>query len=131
MKKIISTIAVLMLWASPLLAQQAPGDKAADSSALEEPFEGRLSLGWYGIRQTGNTLAGEYDYLKSSPAGVLNMEWDPLPHRFVFESYFLNSKDYFGETDYSYRDVVVLNAYTRGVFHNLNHFSFGQDDPGG
>ncbi len=131
MKKIISIIAVLMLWASPLLAQQATGDKAADLSALEVPFEGRIGLGWYGIRQTGNTMAGEYNYLKSSPAGALDVEWDPLPHRFVFESYFLNSKDYFGEADYSYRDTVVLNAYTRGVFHNLNHFRFGQDDPGG
>ncbi len=130
MNKIISIIAVLMLWASPLLAQQASGDKAADS-VLEVPFEGRLGLGWYGVRQTGNNMAGEYNYLKSSAAGALDLEWDPLPHRFVFESYFLNSKDYFGEADYSYRDTVVLNAYSRGVYHNLNHFSFGPDQPGG
>ena len=50
-------------------------------------------------------------------------------HRFVLESYRLNDEDYFGEVDYSYRDVVLMNAYTRGLFHNLNHYRFGPDDP--
>jgi hypothetical protein len=127
MKKFIvmMAVAVLMPWASPLMAQQTAG---SDTDYIAAP-EVRIGGGNYGIKQTGDTIAGEYLYLKSSPAGQLDFEWDPLPHRFVLESYYLNPKDYFGEIDYSYRDVVVFNGYTRGLFHNLNHYSFGLDDP--
>ena len=57
------------------------------------------------------------------------MEWDPLPHRFLLESYYLNNKDYFGEADYAFKDIVIFNGYTRGVFHNLDHYVLGPDDP--
>ncbi len=124
MKKIIVTIAVLMLWASAVRAQQA----ASPESETVAP-EVRLGGGYYGMTQDGNPMAAEYQYLKSSPSGILDLEWDPLPHRLVVESYFLNPKDYFGEMDYSYRDTVVFNAYMRGLFHNLQHYKFGPDDP--
>jgi opacity protein-like surface antigen len=125
MKKFIVMMAaaVLMAWASPLMAQTGPeGDLVAAP-------EVRIGGGNYGIKHTGDSIAGEYLYLKSSPAGELEFEWDPLPHRFVLESYYLNPKDYFGEIDYSYRDLVVFNGYTRGLFHNLNHVTFGTDNP--
>jgi hypothetical protein len=131
MKKTILIISFLMLWASPVVAQQAAGTRTAETKGLEglEAFEGKISLGYRSIQQDGNTLAGEYEYLKSSAIGALDFEWDPLPHRFVFESYYLNSKDYFAEMDYAFRDIVLFNWYTRGLFHNLNHYSFGPDDP--
>lgn len=128
MKKIIYSIAFLMLWASPLLAQQAVEEKAVETK-LEVPPEFRVGAGWYGVDQNGNTKAGEYDHLKSSPAGGFDMEWDPLPQRFLLESYFLNNKDYFGAVDYAFGDVVLINGLTRGLFHNLDHYSFGPDDP--
>lgn len=131
MKKIILLIAFLMLWASSAIAQQAAGSRTADakSGESEDVVEGRIGAGWYGISHEGNVIgAGEYDYLKSSASGALNLEWDPLPHRFVLESYFLNPKDYFGELDYAFKDIVLLNGFTRDVFHNLNHYSFGTDD---
>lgn len=130
MKKIILITGFLILWASQTMAQQAAGGTAETKSAeSEEVFNGRIGAGWYGITHEGNTIgAGEYYYLKSSPAGALDFEWDPLPHRFVLESYYLNPKDYFGEVDYSFKDIVVLNGYSRNLFHNLNHYSFGPDD---
>jgi hypothetical protein len=117
-----------MLWVSLAAAEQATSDKAAEAKSTEAPetaFEGRVSGGYRWVTQEGNTIAGEYDYLKSSATGALDMEWDPLPHRFVVESSFLNNKDYFGSMDYAYKDVVLLNMYTRGLFHNLNHYSLG------
>lgn len=131
MKKILIVAMFLLVGASPGAAQQAAGGKKADATGAgssEAEIEGRIGLGYRDITQNGSTIAGEYEYLKSSAIGALDLEYDPLPQRFVFESYYLNRKDYFGEMDYSYRDVVVLNAYTRGVFHNLNHYSFGLDD---
>ena len=129
MKKTILIIAFLMLWASLAVAQEAAGTNTAETKGLEA-YEGKLSLGYRNINQDGNPAhAGEYDYLKSSAIGALDMEWDPLPHRFVLESYYLNNKDYFAEADYAFKDLVVFNGYTRGLFHNLNHYSLGPDDP--
>ena len=126
MNKLILIVTVLMFWASPVVAQQAAGSKAAETTeatGLDVPFEGNVNLGYRSITDTGNTVAGEYEYLKSGPIGSLDMEWDPLPHRFVVESTFLNAKDYFGELDYAYKDIVLVNGYMRDVFHNLNHVS--------
>ena len=132
MKKTILIIAFLMLWASLAAAQQVTGTKTAETQGLEglEAFEGKFSLGYRSIHQDGNPAhAGEYDYLKSSAIGALDMEWDPLPHRFVLDSYYLNSKDYFAETDYAFKDIVLFIWYTRGLFDNLDHYSIGPDDP--
>lgn len=130
MKKIFLILAVLMLWASPVTAQRAAESTAngGKTAAAGRPFEGRIGGGWYGADLRGSTTAGEYHNLESSPAGALTLEWDPLPHRFVLDSYYLNPTDYFGEVDYSFTDVIVLNGYTRSLFHNLNHYSFGPDD---
>jgi hypothetical protein len=132
MKKAILIIAFLLLWASLAAAQQEGGTNTSETKGLEglEAFEGKFSLGYRNINQDGNPAhAGEYDYLKSSAIGALDMEWDPLPHRFVLESYYLNNKDYFAEADYAFKDLVVFNGYTRGLFHNLNHYILGPDDP--
>jgi hypothetical protein len=133
MKKFILIVSFLTLWASLVAAQQAAGGKAPDAgedqAKLEVAPEYRIGLGYYGITSTGNTKASEYDYLKSSATGALNFEWDPLPHRFVFDSYYLNKKDYFGEMDYAWKDIVLLNGYVRGMYHNLDHYILGPDDP--
>jgi hypothetical protein len=132
MKKTILIIAFLMLWASLAAAQQAAGTKTTETKGLEglEAFEGKFSLGYRSIDQDGNPAhAGEYDYLKSSAVGALDMEWDPLPHRFVLESYYLNNKDYFAEGDYAFKDIVEFSGSMRGLFHNLDHFILGPDDP--
>lgn len=128
MKKTILTLIVFMLWASLAAAEQAASDNTAEAQsteALGADFEGRVGAGYRWITQSGNPIAGEYDFIKSSATGALDLEYDPLPHRFVLESYFLNNKDYFGEMDYAYRDVVLFDMYTRGLFHNLGHYSFG------
>lgn len=122
MKKPILVFLLLVLWASPSAAQQAA--EPQPPGPLEE-FSGKVSVGYLSVTLDRNARAGEYEYLKSSAGGDLNLEWDPYPHRFLLESSYLNKKDYFGELDYAYRDVVLFNMYTRGMYHNLNHYSFG------
>ena len=65
MKRTILIIAFLMLWASLAAAQQVAGTKIAETKGLEglEAFEGKFSLGYRDINQSGNTKAGEYEYL--------------------------------------------------------------------
>ncbi len=127
MKKIVHMLIVLMLWVSPSFAEQAGYDRTGESKATGSAgeFDGRVGLGYRWIDQQGNPIAGEYDYNKSSAIGALDLEWDPLPHRVVVESYFLNNKDYFGQLDYAYKDIVVFDTYTRGLFHNLSHYVNG------
>ena len=128
MKKTILTLIVFMLWVSLAAAEQAAGDKTSEAQSAEASgtdFEGRIGVGYRWMTQNGNPIAGEYDFIKSAPTGALDLEYDPLPHRFVLESYFLNHKDYFGEMDYAYKDVVLFNGYARDMFHNLNHYNLG------
>ncbi len=126
MKKTILTLILFMLWVSPAAAEQAASEKNSEAQSTEAAdFEGRVGVGYRWMTHSGGPIAGEYDLIKSSATGALDLEYDPLPHRFLIESYFLNNKDYFGEMDYAYRDVVIFNGYARDMFHNLNHYNFG------
>ncbi|HSQ78058.1 MAG TPA: hypothetical protein VLN91_04120 [Nitrospirota bacterium] len=125
MKKTILILIVFMLWASLAVAEQTSSEMTSEAQSTEADFEGRVGVGYRWMSQSGSPIAGEYDFIKSSVTGALDMEYDPLPHRFVLESYFLNHKDYFGEMDYAYKDVVIFNGYARDMFHNLNHYNLG------
>jgi len=125
--------ALIYLFALLLSTTAAAQLYAAEPEAGTEyqtPFEADLRLGFGSVRTDKNPInAAPFQFLHSSGTGSLNMEWDPLPHRFVLDSYYLNSKDYFADMDYSWRDVIVVNFLTRGVYHNLEHLRFGADDP--
>jgi hypothetical protein len=127
MRKIILLIACFLVWSPWASAQESasPGGKYQ----LETPFDGDVAFGYRWVLQDGNTTAGEYEYLHSSLAGQAKIEYDPLPNRFLFESYVNNTHDYFTEADYSYSDVVMFTANARKFYRNLHHWSIGVDDP--
>lgn len=127
MNKIIYLIAMIVLLAPPLRAQEkAP---AGGLYQLTTPFDGDVRLGYRWNTTKGNPMAGEYEYQHSSMAGSAFIEYDPLPNRFAIETYYLNGKDYFAELDYAFKDIFMLNMTARSLFHNLDHFSLGKDDP--
>jgi hypothetical protein len=136
MNKKVMILLVLMLCASPVTARATgtalPELPTVEAQPMESPgvvLNTKLGLGYRFITHNGDPAhAGEYEYLRSSGVGSLDFEWDTLPHRFRLESYYLNAKDYFGELDYAYKDIVLFNMYTRGLYHNLDHFTFGPDD---
>lgn len=113
---------VFLLWASIATAQEAPWTS-------EEINEGQIGPVYTGVSLDRSPRAGEYDYLKSSGGGNLHVELTPLPSRFSLEGHVVNEKDYFGDMNYAYRDVVLFSFLARGVHHNLDHYSFGTDDP--
>ncbi len=122
--------ALIYLFALLLTTTAATPLYAAEPAEPGAPFEADLRLGFGAVRTDKNPdNAAQFQYLHSSGAAFLDMEWDPLPHRFVLDSYYLNTKDYFADMDYSWRDVIVVNFLTRGLFHNMEHLSFGADDP--
>jgi hypothetical protein len=118
---------IFLFWASSAMAQTAGG--AREQEPQEQVFNGLAGPTYNWVSLDRSTRAGEYEFLESSFGGVLQTEWDPLPHRFSLDTNYLNRKDYIGEMDYAYRDVVVVNVLTRGMFHNLDHLSVGIDDP--
>jgi hypothetical protein len=125
MKKFAIIIPVFLLWASSAHAQQATGVTGPVSEQVVT--EGFIGPAYNWVNQEGSGRASEYEYLKSSAGGDLHLEYDPLPQRFDLETHYLNQKDYFGEMDYAYRDVVVVNGLSRSLFHNLEHQNFGPD----
>jgi len=115
-----------------LLAPLVSAQEKLSSAGLYQygtPFDGDVRLGYRVNSTTGNPMAGEYEYQHSSAAGSAIIEYDPLPTRMLLETYVLNAKDYFADFDYAYKDIVMLNMITRSLYHNLNHYSLGQDDP--
>jgi hypothetical protein len=128
MRKVLVIILALLLWTTAASAQQAV--ETVETGVHETPFEADLNLGgWFVWPDKNAGQAAKYEYLHASGAGSLNLELDPLPHRFVIESYYLNQKDYFADMKYAWKDVVVFNFLTRGLFHNLEHLNIGADDP--
>jgi hypothetical protein len=128
MKKTTLVLLCVVLMAAGAAAADKPSETTG-AYELGTPFEADLGLGYRWNISKGNPLAGEYEYQHSSPAGKAIIEWDPLPQRFLLETYIENSKDYFGEFDYAYRDVVMLTMSSRSLYQNLGHYSLGQDDP--
>ena len=126
MKKFTISILIFLLCASAARAQQAPG--ATGSASGEVVTEGFIGPTYNFVSQNGSARAAEYEYLKSSLGGEMHLEYDPLPQRFDLETYYLNQKDYFGQLDYAYRDVIMINGLSRSLFHNLEHLSFGPND---
>lgn len=127
MKKYLILAFIVLFWVSSAMAQQTGG--TGEYEPQEQVFNGRIGPSYYWVSRDRSARAGEYEFLEKSVGGVLQTEWDPLPHRFSLDTNYLNRKDFFGEMDYAYRDVVVVNLLTRGVFHNLDHLNLGADDP--
>jgi len=127
MNKNILLLLFVLLWASPALAVQTTETAGADARLVG--FDLGLHGGYRLVNHTGSPRAAEYENDQSSFAGYVTLEYDPLPQRVVLEYYQLNRKDYFGTFDYAYGDIVILNALSRSVFHNLDHMTFGADDP--
>jgi hypothetical protein len=134
MKKNVILLLILLLWASPAAAQYAPGAKPAAASGagtiVETPeiLDVDISALYRSMSVDKNIRAAEYEHVKNTGGGGLVLEWDPLPHRFKLETAVLNNKDYFGEMDYAFKDLVLVNINARGLHHNLEHYNIGQDD---
>ena len=135
MKKNMILLLILLLWASPAAAQYAAGARTAASPgsgapSVEAPeiLDIDITALYRSMSLENNIRAAEYEHVKNTGGGALDLEWDPLPHRFKLETAVLNNKDYFGEMDYAFKDLVLVNVNARGLHHNLEHYNIGQDD---
>ncbi len=126
MKKNMIMLLILMLWASPAAAQQAAEAQTPETRWRNSTPGSVQATGTY--RWTA-TPVRENMSISSHPRAAHSTS-NGLPSRNAsrWNPIILNKKDYFGEVNYAYRDVVLFNMYTRGMYHNLDHFAFGPDD---
>jgi hypothetical protein len=108
----------MLLAASWAMAQEAAAPAGAPRMTA---FEGDIRFGYRWAIQEGNLFAAEFEYPHSSLAGQVNIEYDPLPNRLLFEAYVSNEKDYHTELDYSYADIVMFNFIGRKFYRNMYH----------
>ncbi len=127
MKKTLLIIALFVLLA-PLAGVQGKAFAADSGSTQLMSYEGRVAAGYRWDISKGNPMADEYEYQHSSAAGSARIEYDPLPQRFLLESVVNNTKDYYAEFDYAYKDIFTLNLLARSLYHNLDHYSLGTDN---
>ncbi len=52
----------------------------------------------------------------------------PLPHRFHLEAFTLTDDDYYLDTGYAYKDLLLTRLVSIGIVHKLNHYDFSLPD---
>ncbi len=116
---------VLLLWGGKnVLAHEADARHTdAEQAAIYAliPAEFSLTGGAYFADVTGARRSGEYRYLNDSPALSGEARIYSFPHRLHLDLDGRNKKDYFGETGYGYKNLLLFRWYNRTLFHNLDN----------
>ncbi|MBA4371322.1 MAG: hypothetical protein C0402_00500 [Thermodesulfovibrio sp.] len=101
--------------------EAAPADEAYVFPSIAP--EASFSAGYRHVDFSGSSRVDEYEYLKKSLAVAGEYRLFRFPHRFHLDISAKNSKDYFGDINYSYEDVVLFRGLFRGLYHNLDTLS--------
>lgn len=114
-----------LFWLCLLLGAFAP----AVAQAEEEPpayatAEGSFYLGYQWVRENESGKAAEYQYPHSSLTLGIDTLACPLPHRYHLFGEYLNSRDWYVDAGYAYKDLLMFRDILVGTHHNLDHFSF-------
>jgi hypothetical protein len=114
-----------------VLTGYAYADEPADGgedSATEEGYsfpslkpEVSVSAGFRYVNLRDSERAEEYEYLHNSFMFGTEMRFFSFPHRFHLNIEAKNEKDYFGDINYAFKDIVLFRSIHRGLFHNLDN----------
>ncbi len=98
---------------------------------LDQQYPPRYSLGtgyaWADI--DGAATAAPYRTGTGSPVFKAEAEVYPRRHRFHLEFSTEEKDDFYLDTGYAYRDVILSRLILREVVHNLDHYRFPDGDP--
>jgi predicted porin len=139
MKKIISLLLTLSMvtvfYHSVSVADDAMSD-ASQGSDNESAYtfseikpETAITAGYRFVDLSGSERAAEYEYLHNSLVLNGHARLFSYPHRFHFDLDFKNTKDYFGDLWYSYKENIFVRIINRTVFHNLDTITLIDLDP--
>jgi hypothetical protein len=115
-------VAALTVFAlsAPLRAQEMAFEEAPVHHYPEIEPSYSLTGGYWLSNFKGSRAAAEYYYLEDSPSFGGHVIAFPFPHRIHLEVDLLNEKDYFSDLRYAYKDLVLVRAVGRSLFHNFN-----------
>jgi hypothetical protein len=85
--------------------------------------------GYRFVNFSGSQRVDEYEYLKDSVTLGGSAKAFQYPHRIEVDLDGKNSKDYFGEVRYGYKNIGTFRWINRTLFHNLENITLG--DPTG
>jgi len=115
--------------------KQTPGVGAEDVAEEKYlfpvmPLETSLTGGYRFVSDHGAATADEFEYLHNSPVFGTDVRYFSFPHRFHLNADFENKKDYYGDINYAYEDMVVFRGINRTLFHNLDNLKLIDTKPG-
>ncbi|MHB8881587.1 MAG: hypothetical protein ACYC69_08805 [Thermodesulfovibrionales bacterium] len=122
MKKILLIVMITIMSLSGLKAL-AFAEEPASEEAYVFPVvapETSISAGYRHTSLSGSAGAAEFEYLNRSATLGAEHRFFTFPHRFHLYFDAKNTKDYFGDINYAYEDMVVFRGISRGLFHNLD-----------
>jgi hypothetical protein len=109
-------------------------DGPVENSGQEEPSvyfetEGDFFLGYRWVT-TDDSLRGAADhiYQNSSATFGLNLLSAPLPYRYHVNAEFLNKHDFYADSGFAYKDLILFRDILSGVYHNLDHYIYQFND---
>lgn len=108
-------------------AEQKDPSVSENSGIVYEP-EGSIFLGYGWVSQEDSLKAAEYIYPHSSLVFGMDLLACPLPHRYHLNGEFLSKYDFYADTGYAYKDLILFRDILVGLHHNLDHFNY--DYPG-
>ncbi|MBI5075024.1 MAG: MtrB/PioB family outer membrane beta-barrel protein [Nitrospirae bacterium] len=115
-------------------AKQPETTEAADVSEEHYLFpvippEVTLTGGYRFVSDRGAATADEYEYLHNSPVFGGDVRYFSFPHRFHLNLDFENRKDYYGDINYAYEDIVIFRGINRTLYHNLDNLTLIDTNP--
>lgn len=85
--------------------------------------------GYRFVGHSGDEKADQYEYLHDSVSLGGELRVFSFPHRLHLDIDFKNSKDFFGDASYAYKDIVLFRGINRTLFHNLENIALVDLDP--
>lgn len=144
MKKTVIALFLGLVFLNSQVSAQEPADAAKQAEMMEAedeseekyifpviPLEATVTGGYRFVSQRGSATAQEYEYLHNSPVFGSDIRYFSFPHRFHLNVDFVNKKDYYGDINYAYEDMVIFRGINRTLYHNLDNLTLIDFTPGG
>lgn len=134
---LVCSLATVCFVSMPKAAEKQVQYQAADEKTgnadQEEPAvyfetEGDFFLGYRWVSIDESLKAAEYIYPHSSLSFGLNLLSCPLPFRYHLNTEFISKHDFYMDTGFAYKDLVLFRDILVGAHHNLGHFPYDPDN---
>lgn len=111
-------------------------ENGIEDAVMEEPYlfpkitpEVFFSGGFRFLRASGSERVLEYEYLRDTFTASGGARIFSFPSRLHLDLSIKNSRDYFGNLDYAFKDLILVRVLSRSIYHNLDAVPLLDLDP--